>query len=134
MSYWDCSYNLPQLSLGERVKMGPDWCTYEEWEAYCWFCQRWNSHIMYRDGTCMSFIELMMRESSFAGTITIEVPTAGNPNRPQIVNQLMYYFGAKLLECYAQDQVTLEGTKRIAIDLTYKTMEIGLINEFTQYI
>ena len=121
-------YNLPQVPLIDRIKMGPQYCSPEEWEAYVWLLWKWRSFVRNYDGSWTPFVEERREESRAFGVISLEVPFRGNPQRPWIVNELMCQSGAQVKQYGLHEQITFEGRFPVSIEFTYKTNEVGFVN------
>lgn len=116
-------YN-PQ-DLVRRLLWGPEYCTYEEYEAYNWLCQMFSIPIFEPNVPCQASYMLAQRaefENKYWGGWTIEVPIDNqNPWRPQIVNEIMNQIGMELVHYSTWNQSCgIEETVPVAVNFTYK--------------
>lgn len=120
--------NFMQLPLLQRLQMGPQVCTVQEWEAARWLNWKFNSAVNRYDP--MPYIERMKHQAMYSGTCWIEVPfLPHNPQLPQIVNEIMSQFGGKLIDYEVYNQVvnTCDLVPHSVI-LIYKTMTPDIRN------
>ena len=118
-----------QQPLLHRLQMGQQYCTYEEWEAACWFMWKMHSMVPVPNGP-VPYLEWMRHQSNYFGVCGFEVPIVDyNPQRPWIVNTIMQEFGAILHSVNQWNSVLVGGgQKPQAIELTYKTNEVWTVH------
>lgn len=117
-----------ELPLIERLRLGMDYCTKEEFHSFLWL-KRFFEGILYRE-RFLGEVNALKLESHFFGVCGFEIKYA--ECNPWIVNAIMNQLGVPLHSFQEFDVVV--GQERIpySVQLTYKTFEVGIVNEMIE--
>ena len=101
LSYQD---NAVQVPLINRLKLGPEYCSIQEWNAAQWLACKFRNPVNRYNQT--PYIEHMLHQAMYSGSCWIEVPfLRDNPDMPWIVNEIMTQLGGVLIDVEAYNQV-----------------------------
>lgn len=117
-----------ELPLIERLRLGMDYCTREEFHSFLWL-KGYFEHILYREHF-YGEVNPLKHQSRFFGECGFEVKYS--ECNPWIVNAIMNQLGIPLHSFQEYD--TFVGQERVpySVQLNYKTFEVGIVNEMIE--
>lgn len=118
-------FKAMELPLIERLRLGMEYCTREEFHAFLWLKGLFE-RILYEE-RFGSGLNLLKHQSHYFGVCGFEVKYS--ECNPWIVNEIMEQLGIPLHS--HQEYVTLVDQKQVpySVQFTYKTFEVGIVNE-----